>query len=154
MKYIRVLLLMISFVLIFTSIFSVAAEYNIDKSIEESTSSPRYAIPMSIVVGFGFNSDNEYVSTSLVDISVDNVDAVDYFLLRVVLEKYSSSGYTVVKTWRDVKTTVDSSGVACLTKKYTHDSHGTYRIRVSGEGYKGSKCVVTFTDKTSPVASC
>ena len=71
MKYIRVLLMMISFILIFTSVFSVAAEYKVDKNMEERISSPRYAIPMSILVGFGFNSDDPYVSTSVVNISAD-----------------------------------------------------------------------------------
>lgn len=153
MKYIRVLLMVISFVMIFTSIFSVATEYKIDKNIDEIISSPRYAIPMSIAIGFNFNSDDPYVSTSLVNLSADPED-VDYFILRVVLEKYSSSGYTPVKTWRDVKLTVDGIGVAYFERNYKHNSHGTYRIKVSGEGYKGSKCVVTFSNKLSKVASC
>lgn len=152
MKYIRVLLLMISFVLIFTSIFSVAAEYQIDKNMELE-SSPRYAIPMSITIGFAFNSEDPYVSTSLVNIFADP-DDVDYFMLRVVLEKYSGSGYTVVKTWRDVKTSVDDSGIASFNRTYKLSNHGSYRIRVSAEGYKGSNCVVTFSDKTSKIATC
>lgn len=142
---------MISFVLIFTSMFSVAAEYQKDENID--TLSPRYAIPMSMNIGLNFNSDNPYVSTAIVDISA-HPDDVDYFILRVVLEKYSSSGYTVVNTWRDVKTTVDSGGFAHFTRKYTHDAHGSYRIRVSGEGYKNSKSVVTFSDKVSNIANC
>ena len=153
MKYIRVLLMMISFILIFTSILSVAAEYKLDEKIDEQISSPRYAIPMSILLGFGFNSDNPYVSSSIVDISAES-DDVDYFIIRVVLEKYSSSGYTVVKTWRDVKVNVDSSGVAYWERDYKLSSHGTYHIKVSGEGYKNSKCVVTFSNKISKVASC
>lgn len=154
MKYIRILLMMISFILIFTSIASVAAEYENDKNIDKMILSPRYSIPMSMNIGFSFSSYDPYISTSIVDISVDDVDDVDYFLLRVVLEKYSSSGYTVVKTWRDVKSTVDDDGYAFFDRTYKHDSHGSYRIRVSGEGYKGSKCVVTFKDKTSPTRSC
>lgn len=153
MKYIRVLLMMISFILIFTSVFSVAAEYKVDKNMEERISSPRYAIPMSILIGFGFNSDDPYVSTSVVNISAD-AGAVDYFILRVVLEKYSSSGYSVVKTWRDVKIPADEYGVAYFEKHYKLSSHGSYRIRVSGEGYKSSKRIVTFYDKLSQVASC
>ena len=89
----------------------------------------------------------------MVDISAEP-DDVDYFILRVVLEKYSSSGYSVVNTWRDVKLTVDDGGDALFSRKYTHNSHGSYRIRVSGEGYKNSKCVVTFSDKVSNIASC
>lgn len=153
MRYIRVLLLMISFIMIFTSICSVAAEQKIDEKIDDLISSPRYAIPMSIGIGFAFNSDDQYVSTSVVDISA-NPDDVDYFMLRVVLEKYSSSGYSVVKTWRDVKVSVDKIGVAYFERDYKHNSHGSYRIRVSGEGYKGSKCVVSFSNKLSHVASC
>ena len=144
---------MISFILIFTSILSVAAEYKIDERIDATISSPRYSIPMSIAIGFGFQSDDPYVSSSVVDISALNED-VDYFILRVVIEKYSSSGYSVIKTWRDVKATMDSSGIASFHKNYKLSEHGTYRIRVSGEGYKGSKCVVTFSNKTSPVATC
>ncbi len=153
MKYIRVLLLMISFILIFSSVFSVATEYKIDKRIDETINSPRYAIPMSILLGFGFNSDDPYVSTSLVNISADP-DDVDYFVLRVVLEKYSSSGYNVIKTWRDIKVSADQYGVAYWEKNYKLSGHGSYRIRVSGEGYKGSKCVVTFSNKISKVATC
>ncbi|MDY5906024.1 MAG: hypothetical protein SPJ45_03985, partial [Anaerovoracaceae bacterium] len=109
--------------------------------------------PMSILLGFGFNSDDPYVSTSLVNISADP-DDVDYFVLRVVLEKYSSSGYNVIKTWRDIKVSADQYGVAYWEKNYKLSGHGSYRIRVSGEGYKGSKCVVSFSNKLSHVASC
>ena len=153
LKYIRILLMMISFILVFTSVFSVAAEYKIDKNIDEMINSPRYSIPMSILVGFAFKSDDPYVATSIVDISAEKED-VDYFILRVVLEKYSSSGYSPIKTWRDVKVTVDEDGTAYFNRKYAVNSHGSYRIRVSGEGYKGSKCVVTFSDKTSKTLAC
>ena len=153
MKYIRVLLLVISFIMIFTSILSIAAEHKIDERVDDIISSPRYAIPMSIAIAFGFNSEDPYVSSSVVDISALNED-VDYFILRVVLEKYSSSGYTVVKTWRDIKATMDDCGIASFERTYKHDSHGSYRIRVSGEGYKGSKCVVTFSNKTSKTVTC
>lgn len=153
MKYIRVLVLVISFIMIFTSILSIAAENKIDERIDNTISSPRYAIPMSISIAFGFDSDDPYVSSSLVDIFA-NPNNADYFILRVVLEKYTSSGYKVVKTWRDVKATIDSGGIASFERTYKHSEHGTYRIRVSGEGYKGSKCVVTFSDKTSQVATC
>ena len=154
MKYIRVLLMAISIIMIFTSILSVAAESKIDERIDSELLSPRYAIPMSIAIAFGFNNSSDpYMSASLVNISADN-DDVDYFILRVVLEKYSSSGYKVIKTWRDVKATMDSYGIASFDRNYKLSEHGSYRIRVSGEGYKGSKCVVTFKDKTSPISSC
>ncbi len=153
MKYIRVLLMMISFVMIFTSIFSVAAEYDIDEKIETNISSPRYAIPMSIALGLNFNNSDKYVSTSMVDISTYPGD-VDYFILRVVLEKYNGSGYTVTKTWRDVKISADDGGYIYFSRNYKHTESGSYRIRVSGEGYKNSKCIVTFSDKTSNIASC
>ncbi len=145
--------MIISFIMVFTSIFSVAAECKIDERVDAEIASPRYAIPMSIAIAFGFNTSDPYMSASAVNISAVN-DDVDYFILRVVLEKYSSSGYTVVKTWRDVKATMDSYGIASFERNYKLSEHGSYRIRVSGEGYKGSKCVVTFSDKTSPIASC
>lgn len=153
MKYIRVLLLMISFIMVFTSIFCVAAEHKIDKNIDETINSPRYSIPMSIAIGFNFNNSDPYESTSMVDISADPSD-VEYFILRVVLERYNGSGYTVVKTWRDVKITVDDTGDAFFSRHYKHTESGSYRIRVSGEGYKNSRCVVTFSNKISKIASC
>ena len=151
LKYIRVLLIMISFILIFMSVVSVAAEYQKDDDIY--TLSPRYAIPMSLTIGLNFQSDDPYLADLFTNISVDSGD-VDYFILRVVLEKYSGSGYTVVKTWRDVKATVDSNGIAFFGRSYRLSEHGSYRIRVSGDGYIGSKCVVTFINKTSKTVTC
>lgn len=153
MKYIRIPAIALCFVLIISTVFSfasesVAEEMNEDYTVD--TLSARYAIPMSMIVGLGIQS---YKATAVVDISVDP-DNADYYMLRVVLERYNGSGYTVEKTWRDQKVSVDKYGIAYFEKSHTVSQGGSYRIRVSGEGYKGSECVVTFSDKVSPVKSC
>lgn len=154
MKYIRIPAIALCFILIIATVFSFATQNSVKYEIAEDyisdISSARYAIPMSMVVGLGFDA---YRATAMVDISTDTLNA-DYFILRVVLERYNGSGYTVEKTWRDQKVSIDECGLAYFEKNYTVSQGGSYRIRVSGEGYKGSKCVVTFADKVSGIANC
>lgn len=154
MKCIRIPVIVLCFILIISTVFSFASESSTYAINEENDAieitSARYAIPMSMRVAFGLDS---YKATAVVDISL-NPDNADYFMLRVVLERYNGSGYTVEKTWRDQKVSVDDAGFAYFEKSHTVSQGGSYRIRVSGEGYKGSECVVTFSDKVSKVASC
>lgn len=152
-RHIRIPAIALCLILIISTVFSFASEsvtYEINQDSITDTSSARYAIPMSMRVGIGFES---YKAVAIVDISTDTSNA-DYFMLRVVLERYNGSGYTVEKTWRDQKVSVDDCGFAYFEKYHTVSKGGSYRIRVSGEGYKGSDCVVTFSNKVSQVASC
>lgn len=153
MKCIRIPAIALCFVLVVSTVFSFASEsrvYEMNEDYVTDTSSVRYAIPMSMRIGLGIQS---YRATTVVDISTDPSNA-DYFMLRVVLERYNGSGYTVEKTWRDQKVSVDDAGFAYFEKYYTVSQGGSYRLRVSGEGYKGSECVVTFSNKVSQVVSC
>ncbi len=148
MQIIRILLSVISFILIIASIFSVAAEYKLDRAKNISELS-KYWMPASVAVVFGFKSkEKPYISTSMVDIFA-HPDNVEYYVLRVVLEKYSGLGCTAIKTWKNVKSTIDSDGKASFRRTYQVNEPGTYRIRVSGEGYKDSRCVDTFSDRIS-----
>lgn len=153
MKRIRIPVIALCSIMIISTVFSFASEsvvYEINEDNVVDITSARYAIPMSMRVAFGFE---EYKAAAVVDISVDPKNA-DYFMLRVVLERYNGSGYTVEKTWRDQKVSVDQYGYAYFEKYHTVSQGGSYRIRVSGEGYKGSECVVTFSNKVSQVVSC
>lgn len=148
MQVIRISLLVISFVLIIASIFSVAAEYRLDRA-KNLTELSKYWTPASVAVVFSFKSkEKPYISTSTVEIFA-HPDNVEYYVLRVVLEKYSGLGCIAIKTWKNVKSTIDSNGNASFKRTYQINEPGTYRIRVSGEGYKDSRCVDTFSDRIS-----
>lgn len=154
MKCIRIPAIVLCFILIISTVFSFASEDSTYQLSEENdaieTTSARYAIPMSMDIGIGFDG---YKAVAVADLSVSPTYA-DYFILRVVLERYNGSGYTVEKTWRDQKVSVSEYGFAYFERYHTVSQGGSYRIRVSGEGYKGSECVVTFSNKVSLVKSC
>lgn len=153
MRRIMIPVIVLCFVLVISTVCSFASEnitYKISENDVNEKTSIRYAIPMSMDIGIGFEG---YKAVAIADISLDP-DNADYFMLRVVLERYNGSGYTVEKTWRDQKVSVDDCGFAYFEKYHTVSKGGSYRIRVSGEGYKGSECVVTFSNKVSQVVSC
>ena len=106
---------------------------------------PQYNISMNILTSFEAGS-----GIAECGVSIDtNPGAADTVNMRITLERLTTSGYVVVKTWRDEVRTVNSYGVATISRQYALTERGTYRFRTSGTVYKGSTAVATFTDVTS-----
>lgn len=106
---------------------------------------PQYSIPMAIDTSFEAGSGIAECSVT-VDVDAGAATTVN---MRIVLERLTTNGYVVVKTWRDEVRTFDSFGEASIYRVFALEDRGTYRFRTSGTVYRGSTVVATYTDVTS-----
>lgn len=106
---------------------------------------PQYNIGMTIMTAFNIDSGIAQCSVT-VETDPGVADTVN---MRIVLERKTASGYTVVKTWRDQLRTFDSGGYASIYRPYSLTERGTYRFRASGTLYKNDNVIDTYKDVTS-----
>lgn len=106
---------------------------------------PQYNISMSIETSFEAGSGIAECGV-VVDTNPGVATTVN---MRIVLERLTTNGYVVVKTWRDEVRTFDSFGEASIYRVFALEERGTYRFRTSGTVYNGTRVLDTFTDVTS-----
>ena len=109
-------------------------------------------VPMYSVVIDTDLSLNILGNSAKVGVKLSNHDDVEKAEIRVVLERKTTSGYSVVKTWRDQTITFNSLGKASWSRGQTLTDKGEYRIRVSGIVYKNGNNVSEFKDRVSSIA--
>jgi len=126
-----------------------------DEILEESVSpaavidpglDPQYNISMNIETAFEAGTGVAQCSV-VVDTDPGTATTVN---MRIVLERLTTNGYVVVKTWRDEVRTFDSFGEASIYRVFALEERGTYRFRTSGTVYNGTTVLDTFTNVTSP----
>ena len=127
-----------------TVIESVENEIIADDNVQPNLE-PQYNISLDITTSFEAGSGIAECGVA-VETDPGTADTVN---MRITLERLTTSGYVVVKTWRDEVRTVNSYGVATISRQFALTERGTYRFRTSGTVYKNGTAVATFTDVTS-----
>lgn len=107
---------------------------------------PQYNISMDIITSFEAGSG---IAECGVDIDT-NPGTATTVNMRIVLERLTTNGYVVVKTWRDEVRTFNSLGRASIYREFALEERGTYRFRTSGTVYNGTTVLDTYTNVTSP----